>query len=146
MLRFIQKTDAAPEPATTLTLPWEARTRSRLRTRLDNGEEAGLFLQRGTVLRGGDLLISDQGVVIRVSAADELLSIVSCDDALHMARACYHLGNRHTMLEITAGEIRYLHDPVLDRMVQGLGLEVRRATGPFEPELGAYGGHEHAHE
>ncbi len=145
MIHLIRKLCPPREVQNTLTLPWEDRTRSRMRVTLDNGEEAGLFLERGTVLRGDDLLISDEGLVVRVIAAPELLSIVACEDALLMARACYHLGNRHTPVEIAAGEICYRHDPVLDRMVNGLGLEARRDHGPFEPELGAYGGAGHHH-
>ena len=145
MIRLTQKLDSHQAPATTLTLPWEERIRSRLRVVLDNGEEAGLFLERGTVLRGNDHLASDAGTVVRIQAANEPLSVVACNDALLMARACYHLGNRHTPVEITAGEVRYLNDPVLDQMVKGLGLEVRREQGPFEPELGAYAGKGHHH-
>lgn len=110
---------------------------------LDSGEDAGHFLTRGTILRGQELLISEKGDVVRVFAAKETCSSVSCHDPLSMARACYHLGNRHTPLEITATQIRYLHDPVLDEMVKGLGLSVRIDQAPFEPEIGAYAGSGH---
>jgi urease accessory protein len=112
---------------------------------LDNGREAGLFLARGSILRGGDLLTSEEGYIVEVRAADEAISIVTSDDPLRMARACYHLGNRHTLLEITSGRIQYLADPILDQMVKGLGLEVGLGQAPFEPEIGAYSinGHHH---
>ncbi|MBI5551329.1 MAG: urease accessory protein UreE [Desulfobacterales bacterium] len=146
MIRLTKKLQGPGKGHATLTLPWEQRTRSRLRVVLDNGVEAGLFLERGTILRGGDLLAAEDGMVVRVQAADEPLSSVICDDALKMARVCYHLGNRHTALEISAGEIRYLRDPVLDALVQHLGLSVQHIAAPFEPEVGAYAGHGHSHD
>lgn len=132
-------------PDTTLTLLWEQRAKTRLRVVLDNGVEAGLFLQRGSVLRAGQLLASAEGFVVQVRAADEPLSIVDTADPLLMARACYHLGNRHTAIQIADRQIRYLHDPVLDAMVEGLGLDVGHDAGPFEPEAGAYAGGGHHH-
>src|SRR6266436_1727360 len=96
----------AEEVDDTLTLPFEQRCKSRLRTTLASGEEIGLFLERGTVLRGGDCLAGDDGRVVRVVAADEDLYEVRCDDADALARAAYHLGNRHTPVQIGAGWLR----------------------------------------
>jgi len=127
-----------------LTLPFDLRQKSRLRCHLDSGEEVGLVLDRGTVLRGGDLLQADDGRIIEVVAAPELLSVVASSDPLQLARAAYHLGNRHVALQIRAGVLSFLHDHVLDDMLRGLGLAVRMETLPFEPEGGAYGRHEHA--
>ena len=56
-----------------LVLSFEARCKSRLRTRLLTGEEVGLFMERGTVLRGGDKLAANDGTVIEVVAAPEML-------------------------------------------------------------------------
>ncbi|MFC6671795.1 urease accessory protein UreE [Marinobacterium aestuariivivens] len=121
--------------------------KSRLRAELTDGREVGLFLPRGLVLRHGDLLGSDEGLVVRIESAPESVSTVRSSDALLLARACYHLGNRHVPLQVEAGWIRYLHDHVLDDMVRGLGLEVTSEEAPFEPEAGAYqsGGHGHHH-
>jgi urease accessory protein len=131
----------------TLTLPFDQRQKSRLRTRLDSGEDVGLFLPRGTVLRHGDRLRATDGRVIEVRAAPETVSTAHADDPLRLARAAYHLGNRHIALQLGPGWLRYLHDHVLDRMVRDLGLEVTCEEIPFEPEAGAYsGGHHHAHE
>lgn len=142
----------AGEPQTTLTLPLDRRVRSRQRVVLDDGREAGLFLARGQVLRDGDLLAGTDGLLVRVRAAAESVSEVHCDDALLLARACYHLGNRHVVLQIGAGFVRYPHDHVLDDMLRGLGLQPTYAEAPFEPEPGAYGGasghhggHAHGH-
>jgi len=83
-----------------------------------------------------------------VLAAKETVSAVRCDDPLLYARACYHLGNRHVQLQIDANRLAYLHDHVLDEMLEGLGLTVTAEEACFEPEPGAYGaahGHHHAH-
>lgn len=126
-----------------LELPFDLRNKSRLRTTLGNGEEIGLFLERGTVLRGGDQLVCDDGRVVEVIAAAESVSTVRSSEPLHLLRAAYHLGNRHVALQIGAGWLRYQHDYVLDDMVRGLGLSVEVEEAPFEPEAGAYGGHSH---
>ena len=131
-----------------LRLPFGERSKSRLLARLDNGEEAGLFLERGSVLRQGDLLLADDGRVIEVEAATETVSTVHTGDAVMLARACYHLGNRHVALQIGDGWLRYQHDHVLDDMLRGFGLEVSVELAPFEPEGGAYvsaSQHTHSH-
>jgi urease accessory protein len=133
------------EPATTLTLPLEKRLRSRLRATLDDGRSAGVFLERGEVLRDGDLLCAADGTVVQIQAAAETLSEVRCNQPLLLARACYHLGNRHVALQIDAQSVRYPHDHVLDDMLRGLGLTPVTVEAPFEPEPGAYGGHAHSH-
>ncbi|WP_368655813.1 urease accessory protein UreE [Methylomagnum ishizawai] len=136
---------ASPETphGDTLTLPYEARQKSRLLARTDGGVQVGLFLPRGKVLRGGDVLTGPTGEVVAVRSAPEALSVVKTGDALLFARACYHLGNRHVALQIAPGELRYLADHVLDEMVRGLGLEIAHESAPFEPEAGAYHGHGH---
>ncbi|HEY6641129.1 urease accessory protein UreE [Povalibacter sp.] len=126
-----------------LSLPFDQRSKSRLRTTLDNGEEIGLFLERGSVLRGGDQLVCDDGRIVEVIAAPETVSTVRSADPLQLLRAAYHLGNRHIALQIGAGWLRYQNDYVLDDMVRGLGLSVDVELAPFEPEAGAYGAHSH---
>lgn len=135
-------------PIATLTLPLERRQKSRQRVVLDNGDDAGIFLRRGTVLFNNDLLISREGKIVRVLAADELLSAVTCRDPLLFARACYHLGNRHMPLQIEENTFAYLHDHVLDGMLIGMGLSIAQVRAPFEPEAGAYvgGTARHGHE
>lgn len=127
-----------------LVLPFELRQKSRLRTRLASGEEMGLFLERGTVLRGGDYLKSNDGRVIRVVAAAETVLKVSCESALELTRAAYHLGNRHVPVEVGNGWLRIGADHVLAEMLKGLGAHIDEEQAPFEPEAGAYGGgHQH---
>jgi len=149
MLELTQRADHG-EPQVTLTLPLEKRIRSRLHVTLDDGREAGVFLERGQVLHDGDLLASEDGLIVRVQAAAEPVSEVRCTDPLLLARACYHLGNRHMSVQIADGLLRYQHDHVLDDMLRGLGLKPTFVEAPFEPEPGAYGGsaqgHGHTHE
>jgi len=145
MLKISQHYHGPLEPTERLTLPFELRQKSRLRCLLDSGEEVGLILERGTVLRGGDRLLADDGRVVAVVAAPELLSVVASGDPQLLARAAYHLGNRHVALQVQSGALGFLHDHVLDDMLRGLGLKVRVETLPFEPEGGAYARHEHAH-
>ncbi len=128
-----------------LSLPFEKRQKSRLRARLESGDEVGLMLPRGTVLRGGDYLLADDGQVIQVKAEAERSSKVVSSDSLLLLRAAYHLGNRHVPLQVTSECLRYLQDHVLDEMVKQLGLEVMHELSPFEPEKGAYKGHGHHH-
>lgn len=137
-----------PEPTAaqaTLTLPFDQRQKSRLRATLDDGTDVGLFLVRGTVLRHGDRLLAVDGRVIEVRAAPETVSTVTAAEPLLLARAAYHLGNRHVPLQIGNGWLRYRHDHVLDEMVVQLGLSVTVGQAPFEPEAGAYGGGHHHH-
>ncbi len=145
MHEFIQRSDGSAPVYDTLTLPFEARQKSRLRARLDNGEDAALFLERGMILRHGDTLQSREGLVVKINAAAETVSTFYSEEPITLARACYHLGNRHVALQIGEGWGRYLHDHVLDELVRGLGLRVEVEQAPFEPEAGAYqgGGHHH---
>lgn len=147
MLKFNRRIGQAAHADHTLTLPFDQRIKGRLKVTLDNGAEAGLFLDRGPILRDGDCIATAEGQIARVKAAPETVSTVRSDDALLLARVCYHLGNRHAPLQIEAGMARYQHDHVLDDMVRGLGLEPVCEQAPFEPEPGAYGEHhsDHAH-
>ncbi len=142
MLRFTQFTEADLSSYSAITLPLELRIKSRQKVTLDNGEEAGLFLPRGSVMKHGDRLQAETGEVIDIVAASETVSSLYIDDPLLIAKACYHLGNRHVPLQITDEFIRYQHDHVLDDMLHGMGLHVKIEQAPFEPEAGAY--HSHA--
>ncbi len=133
--------------APTLTLPWDARCRSRLAATLDSGEDIALVLPRGTVLRNGDMLVADDGALVRVVAAAEAVLVVRSPERLTLMRAAYHLGNRHTPVEVGVDYLKLEDDAVLAQMLTRLGAEVTRATLPFEPEAGAYGGgHRHGHD
>ena len=149
MLRISQRhpgthARGGPRVDARLELPFELRCRSRFRARLENGEEVGVVLARGQILRGGDLLLADDGRVVEVRAAPESVSTVHASDARQLARVAYHLGNRHVALQIGDGWLRYSHDHVLDEMAQGLGAQLTVEQAPFEPEAGAYHAHKDA--
>lgn len=146
MIEITQLLDKKCKPDGQLTLPIEQRVRSRLRVKLDDGRDAGLFLPRGTLLRGGDLVSSNDGLVIEIIAADETVSTLHCEDINRLTRAAYHLGNRHIPLQIETAWLRYQHDHVLDEMLKQMGLEVVVEKAPFEPEAGAYQQAPHRHE
>ena len=145
MLIIQKRIPARPSFDAELVLPFEQRQKSRLRTAVRGGEEIGLFLERGTVLRGGDFLQADDGRVVRVVAADEDLHEVRCADPDALARAAYHLGNRHAPTQVGEGWLRVAADEVLATMLRGLGATVIPVRAPFDPEAGAYGAGRHAH-
>jgi len=153
LLRIIERLPPPTAPALReIVLSYAERARSRLRAVLEDGTEVGLFLPRGTQLRGGDGLLAETGEVIRVRAAIEPLYRVTAgpdasDPAFALLRAAYHLGNRHVPLALSPGELRLEPDPVLRDMLLGLGMLVAECETAFEPEAGAYGGgHRHDHD
>ena len=134
---------AATEADDTIELPFEARQKARQRIVLRSGREAFVKLNRGSVLRGGDCLASAEGFVVRIGSALEALSEVTGGDDATLARAAYHLGNRHVWVEIGQDSVRYQRDHVLDHMLEQLDFCVTHIDAPFEPEAGAYDGHSH---
>ncbi|KXW56932.1 urease accessory protein UreE [Ferrovum sp. PN-J185] len=148
MLVIEKKIDTEINPTIRLVLPFELRCKNRLLTKLENGEEVGLFLDRGTVLRGGDRLLANDGRVVEVISAPEHLNIVRTDNTYLLMRAAYHLGNRHIPVDIQIDRLMFQKDHVLAEMIRGLGLLVEEDFVAFEPESGAYGkhvGHSHGH-
>ena len=141
MLLIESRYDGDTTATAWLALPFESRCKSRLRAMLENGEEAGMFLPRGTVLRGGDRLLASDGRVVEIVSAAEKLMEARSDNPLFLAKAAYHLGNRHVAVELRKGGLRFAADHVLGDMVRGLGLPVTEVISPFEPESGAYGAH-----
>ncbi len=84
--------------APALSLDWEQRQRSRLETTDAQGRRVGIVLERGQILRDGDVLVAEDGSWLRVQAApQELIEVTLPPDgaALDLLRAAYHLGNRH---------------------------------------------------
>lgn len=146
MIKFTTISSTAQTPEATLTLDFDARTKSRLKVALDDGRDAGLFLERGRILQDGDILSADTGETVQVKAAQESVSTVYEQDSKKLLLACYHLGNRHVSLQIGDNWVRYQHDHVLDDMIQFLGLTVTHETVPFSPESGAYQAGRHNHE
>ena len=128
-----------------LRLPFDLRQKSRQRATLESGEEVAIALARGEVMRGGDLVVAAGGQVIEVVAERESVMHVECDTAPALARIAYHLGNRHVPVQVAEGWLRFAADPVLAKMVEGLGGKLTVLDAPFEPEAGAYAPH-HRHD
>ncbi|EED1763609.1 urease accessory protein UreE [Escherichia coli] len=146
MLYLTRRVETPAQTTASVTLPVDMRVKSRIKVTLNDGRQAGLLLPRGLLLRDGDILSNENGdEFIKVIAADEAVSVVRCADPFMLAKACWHLGNRHVPLQIMPRELRYHHDHVLDDMLRQFGLDVDFAHLPFEPEAGAYASKSHAH-
>ena len=131
--------------AGTVTLPWEDRHRRRIRLSDDAGEAFLLDLERAAMLSDGDGLELDDGRLLRVRAAAEPVLAVACRSPAEAARIAWHLGNRHTPIQVLAdGTLRLLDDHVLADMLDRLGAMPVRRMAPFEPEPGAYAADGHA--
>lgn len=133
-----------------ITLGFDDRFRRRIRLTDDRGEPLLLDLKEATQLADGDGLVLEGGGVLRVRAADEPVVDIYVKDAAHAAKLAWHLGNRHTPVQILAsGTLRIRDDHVLVAMVEKQGAKVIRHAAPFSPEAGAYhgegGGHGHHH-
>jgi urease accessory protein len=132
------------EPTDAVRLTYDERVRSRFAVQLESGRDAVIVTPRGRVMRGGDCLRAEDGSIVRVVAAPEPLLEVRVEDPALLARAAYHLGNRHVAVEVRPQSLRIAEDPVLSTLLRQLGLNPIRIEAPFEPESGAYG-HGHAH-
>ncbi|NMM07803.1 urease accessory protein UreE [Polaromonas sp.] len=136
--------------AATLELDWDLRQKSRFNATDSQGRAVGIFLPRGTLVRGGDVLVAEDGSLVRVIAAGQpVLRITPClthGTPFDLTRAAYHLGNRHVPIELKPDHLKIEPDHVLADMLRAMHLTVREATEAFEPEGGAYSsaGHSHA--
>ncbi|MDP1790603.1 MAG: urease accessory protein UreE [Methylibium sp.] len=145
--------------AATVELDWDVRQKSRFDATDSQGRTLGVFLPRGSVVRGSDVLVAEDGSLIRVIAAQQpVLVVTHCSEhgsTFDLLRAAYHLGNRHVPLELQPDRLQFEPDHVLADMLRAMHLIVGEALAPFEPESGAYGepaahghghaGHDHAH-
>ena len=137
--------------AATVELDWAVRQKSRFGATDSQGRTLGVFLPRGTLVRGGDVLVAEDGSLIRVQAAAQPVLVVKhCSEhgsPFDLLRAAYHLGNRHVQLELQPDHLKLEPDHVLADMLRHMHLIVNEAHAPFEPEGGAYSsqGHSHSH-
>ena len=137
--------------AATVELDWDVRQKSRFDATDSTGRALGIFLPRGTVVRGGDVLVAEDGAMIRVVAAPQpVLVITPCAEhgsTFDLVRAAYHLGNRHVQIELKPDHLKIEPDHVLADMLRAMHLTVNEAQAAFEPEGGAYasGGHGQDH-
>lgn len=138
--------------AATVELDWDVRQKSRFDATDSQGRQLGVFLPRGTVVRGGDVLVAEDGSLVRVLAApQDVLRITHCTahgTPFDLIRAAYHLGNRHVPIELKPDHLKIEPDHVLADMLRAMHLIVTPVAEAFEPEGGAYGaqGHGHGHE
>ncbi len=141
--------------APSVELGWDLRQKSRFDATDSGGRALGVFLPRGTVLRGGDVLVAEDGSLVRVLAAPQpVLRITHCaahGSPFDLLRAAYHLGNRHVSIELKPDHLQIEPDHVLAQMLRNMHLIVSETNAPFEPESGAYAaahdhGHAHGHE
>jgi len=143
--------------APTLELDWDTRQKSRFDAEDSQGRALGVFLQRGSVVRGGDVLVAEDGSLVKVTAKPQAVLVVRSAEAgaaLPLLRAAYHLANRHVPLELHGDRLQLEPDHVLAEMLRRMGLQVDAAEAAFEPEAGAYdaaraahahAAHEHGH-
>ena len=135
--------------APTIELDWDVRQKSRFDATDSQGRRIGVFLPRGTAVRGGDVLVAEDGSLIRVVAAPQpVLRITHCTahgTPFDLTRAAYHLGNRHVPIELRPDHLKIEPDHVLADMLRSMHLIVTAVEEAFEPEGGAYGAHAHSH-
>jgi urease accessory protein len=139
-------------------LDWDVRQKSRFDATASDGQHLGVFLPRGSVVRGGDVLVTEAGTLVRVIAAPQpVLRVTACSDhghhhthehnaAFDLMRAAYHLGNRHVPIELKPDHLKIEPDHVLADLLRAMHLQVAQVSEPFEPEAGAYSQHAaHSH-
>jgi urease accessory protein len=135
--------------ASSVSLDWDVRQKSRFETTDSLGRTLGVFLSRGTVIRGGDVLVAEDGSLIQVSAApQEVLRITACTihgSPFDLTRAAYHLGNRHVPIELKPDHLKIEPDHVLAEMLRAMHMTVNTVQEAFEPEGGAYSSASHSH-
>jgi urease accessory protein len=135
--------------AATIEADWDLRQKSRFEATDSQGRAIGVFLARGSVLRGGDVLVAEDGSLIRVVAAPQrVLRITACAEhgsAFDLTRAAYHLGNRHVPIELQPDHLKIEPDHVLADLLRAMHLTVSEVLEAFEPESGAYASAGHAH-
>jgi urease accessory protein len=135
--------------ASTIELDWDVRQKSRFDATDSNGRQLGIFLPRGTLVRGGDVLVAEDGSLIKVVAsAQKVLLIQHCTDngtPFDLIRAAYHLGNRHVPIELKPDHLKIEPDHVLAEMLSSMHLIVTEVETAFEPEGGAYSAQPHSH-
>ena len=143
--------------AATADLDWDVRQKSRFDTVDSAGRQLGVFLPRGTVVRGGDVLVAEDGSLVVVKAAPQPVLVVRhCSThgtPFDLMRAAYHLGNRHVALALQPDRLLLEPDHVLADMLRSMHLMVSEGNDAFEPESGAYAPehgqgahHDHAHD
>lgn len=143
--------------ANTVELDWDVRQKSRFDATDSSGRLLGIFLPRGTLVRGGDVLVAEDGSLVKVIARAQKVLVITVEQGhgtpFDLIRAAYHLGNRHVPIELKPDHLKIEPDHVLAEMLRSMHLVVIETETAFEPEGGAYsaqshshGNHSHSHE
>lgn len=136
-----------PRPAAdTVVLDFDGRHRRRVTMTGIDGTVFLLDLPETVAIEDGAGLRLEDGRVIGVEAAPEVLLELTCEDPQQLARIAWHLGNRHLPTEVRGTTLRLRDDHVIAEMLRGLGLTVTNVHAPFQPEGGAYGSTGHHHD
>lgn len=128
-----------------VVLDADERQRRRVALTGERGTSFLLDLPQAVMLRDGDGLVLDGDAIVRVVAKPEPLLEVAAATPHALARLAWHLGNRHTEVQIAGDRLRLRRDHVLAAMLTGLGAAVSEIEAPFDPESGAYEPGEHGH-
>ncbi len=138
--------------ASHIDVDWDVRQKSRFDATDSAGRAIGVFLPRGTLVRGGDVLIGQDGSLIVVRATPQPVLVVrpcpTHGTPFDLLRAAYHLGNRHVPLQLAPDHLKLEPDHVLAELLRQMHLIVTEADEAFEPEGGAYAtapDHSHHH-
>jgi urease accessory protein len=157
MIKVYERLSHCHEQITdSITLDQDTRKKARIKSTTDEGFKIGIFVERGHPLLVGEILKSECGQHIEVKGLAESVSTAISTDWLSFSKVCYHLGNRHTSMQIGKLWLRFKPDHVLEELAENYGLTVDKTPAIFEPESGAYGSkssghkhhssHDHSHE
>ena len=117
-----------------IVLDWDVRQKSRFDATDSLGRSVGVSLPHGSVVRGGDVLVADDGSLIVVAAAPQPVMVIThCKthgSAFDLARAAYHLGRRHVALELQPDHLKLEPDHALANMLRQMHLTVTETEGP----------------
>jgi urease accessory protein len=149
MLRIIAISAAGTWKADTaidrVTLDADDRTRRRIVLTGENGTRLLVDFEKPVSLRDGDGLELEDGSVVLVAGQREPLAEITASSPREFVRLAWHLGNRHTDVQIEGQRIRIRRDHVLEDMLRGLGGKVERIEAPFDPQATLPHGHSHEH-
>ena len=149
MLQVFERLDHTHDEINdSITLDHDTRKKSRIKGVTDKGADIGIFVERGHPLLVGEILKTECGLLIEVKGQAEAVSTALSTDWLTFSKVCYHLGNRHTTLQVGELWVRFKPDHVLEELAENYGLTIDKTAAVFAPENGAYGkrsGHSHGH-
>ncbi len=149
MLQVFERLDHTHDDISdSITLDHDTRKKSRIKGVTDKGADIGIFVERGHPLLVGEILKTECGLLIEVKGQAEAVSTALGTDWLTFSKVCYHLGNRHTTLQVGELWVRFKPDHVLEELAENYGLTIDKTAAVFAPENGAYGkrsGHSHGH-